>query len=143
LSQWFGKETQVTCLHFDVDDFKLLREQLGEAVADELLVQVTETVKPCFREQDVLIRMGEHAFTLFLQGCPLSKGEDIAKKMVKACASIDNYHERIGISIGVAFSASDEDKAVKELVSEADRAMYIAKALGGSRIELADKQSTN
>ncbi|MDQ6955999.1 MAG: GGDEF domain-containing protein, partial [Mariprofundaceae bacterium] len=96
-----------------------------------------QVVQQCVREQDVMIRMGEHAFTVFLQGCAVEKGEEIANKMVKACAAIDAYDERIGISVGLSFSPADKDKVVKVLVSEADQAMYVAKALGGSRVEIA------
>ncbi|MDQ6954328.1 MAG: DUF484 family protein [Mariprofundaceae bacterium] len=142
LSQWFGREKQVTCIHFDIDDFKLIREHLGSAVADALLVDVTQAVKPCFREQDVLIRMGEHAFVLFLSACSLLKGKEIAKRMLQACVSIDHYDERVTISVGIAFSSAYDDKAVRKLASEANQAMYIAKALGGSRVELADNLET-
>ncbi len=137
LSQWFGKNTQVTCLYFDIDDFKVIADRLDSSVGDELLTHVSQVVQQCVREQDVMIRMEEHAFTVFLQGCAIEKGEEIANKMVKACASIDAYDERIGISVGLAFSAAEADKVVKVLVSEADQAMYVAKALGGSRVEIA------
>jgi len=137
LSQWFGKDTQVACLYFDVDDFKVIADRLDSSVGDELLTHVSQVVQQCVREQDVMIRMGDHAFTVFLQGCAIEKGEEIANKMVKACAAIDAYDERIGISVGLAFSAADKDKVVKVLVSEADQAMYVAKALGGSRVEIA------
>ncbi len=137
LSQWFGRDTQVACLYFDIDDFKVVTDSLDSTEGDELLVHISQVVQQCIREQDVMIRMDGHAFTLFLQGCSIDKAEEIANRMVKACASIDRYDERIGISVGLAFSAADADKVVKVLVSEADQAMYVAKALGGSRVEIA------
>jgi len=135
LSQWFGRDTQVTCIYFDIDDFSILSEQLD--VADELLLHVSHTVRQCMREKDVMVRMSSHEFAIFLQGCCLEKGDEIAQRMVKNCAAIDAYDERIAISVGVSFSPADKDKVVKDLVSEADQAMYIAKALGGSRVEIA------
>ncbi|MDQ6967260.1 MAG: DUF484 family protein [Mariprofundaceae bacterium] len=137
LSQWFGRDTQVVCIYFDIDDFKAVTDRLGSTASDELLMHVSQVVNQCVREQDVMIRMGEQAFTVFLQGCAMDKGEEIANRMVKECAAIDIYDERIGISVGLAFSPADVDKVVKVLVSEADQAMYVAKALGGSRVEVA------
>jgi len=137
LSQWFGRDIQVACIYFDIDDFKIISDRLSSIESDELLTHISKVVSQCVREQDVMIRMEEHAFTLFLQGCSMEKSQEIAKRMVKQCASIDIYDERIGISVGLAFSSTDADKVVKVLVAEADQAMYIAKALGGSRVEIA------
>jgi len=137
LSQWFGRDTQVVCIYFDIDDFKVMADRLDSAESDELLLHVSQVVQQCIRERDVMIRMGEHAFTVFLQGCAMDKGEEIANKMVQSCAAIDAYDERIAMSVGISFSPADKDKVVKVLVSEADQAMYVAKALGGSRVEIA------
>jgi len=137
LSQWFGRDTQVVCIYFDIDDFKTVADRLSTIESDELLASISQAVNQCVREQDVMIRMGDHTFTLFLQGCSMEKGKEISSRMVKACASIEVGDERIGISAGLAFSPADVDKVVKVLVSEADQAMYVAKALGGSRVEIA------
>jgi PleD family two-component response regulator len=60
---------------------------------------------------------------------------------VSECAALILKNQQIGISLGVSFSSGDDDKVVKSLVSEADQAMYVAKALGGSRVELAASAS--
>jgi GGDEF domain-containing protein len=38
----------------------------------------------------------------------------------------------------VALSAAEKDISVKQLVEQADQAMYVAKALSGSRFEFAE-----
>jgi len=137
LSQWFGQGVQVACFYFDIDNFKVINDHLGHAAGDDLLIQVSEKVRQCMREQDTLIRMGGDEFAVFLSGCSLEKAVGIAQRMVDDCASIVIEDERIAISLGVDFSSGKEDVVVKELVEGADRAMYIAKALGGSRVEIA------
>jgi len=137
LSQWFGRGISVACLYFDVDDFKIVNDRLGHNVGDELLLAVSEAARRCVRAQDTLIRMGGDEFAVFLPACSTEKAEKIAQHMVAECAAIDIQDERIGISLGVAFSSGKDDKLVKALVAEADQAMYVAKALGGSRVELA------
>jgi len=137
LSQWFGQGIQVACIYFDVDDFKVVNDRLGHAAGDDLLITVSERVRQCIREQDTLIRMGGDDFVVFLPGCSLEKAGNIAQRMVEDCANIVMDGEHVAISLGVAFSSGEVDKVVKELVEEADRAMYVAKALGGSRVEIA------
>jgi len=137
LSQWFGKNICVACLYFDVDNFKTVNDTLGHAIGDELLRKVTEKAKLCIRSQDTLIRMGGDEFAAFLPACSLEKSKEIAQRMVDACVATEISNVRIGISVGVAFSSNTQDKSVATLVKEADQAMYVAKALGGSRVELA------
>jgi len=137
LSQWFGQGVPVACIYFDIDDFKVINDRLGHAAGDDLLIKVSERVRKCIREQDTLIRMGGDEFAVFLPGCLIEKAESIAQRMVGDCASIVIEGEHVAISLGVAFSSGETNKVVKELVEEADRAMYIAKALGGSRVEIA------
>jgi len=48
--------------------------------------------------------------------------------------------EAVTVSIGVAFSSSENDMAVKDLITRADQAMYVAKALGGNRFEMAEDE---
>jgi len=40
--------------------------------------------------------------------------------------------------MGVAVSLPEQDLQVRELIDLADQAMYVAKALGGSRFEVAN-----
>jgi len=43
----------------------------------------------------------------------------------------------------VAFSPSEHDMAVKDMIAQADQAMYVAKALGGNHVEMAENVSVN
>jgi len=139
LSQWFGKETQVACLYFDVDDFKAINDRHGNAKGDDLLSEVVDTARQFVRQRDPLIRMGGDEFVLLLPGCSESKGCEIADRIVKACGKITFEDEKVSISMGVAWSAPEQDLAVKHLIELADQAMYVAKALGGSRYEISDE----
>jgi len=139
LSQWFGKETPVACLYVDVDDFQVINEQIGQAAGDDALGEVCKTMRGFVRSQDPLIRMGGDEFVLLLPGCALDKALEIAHRIVDACAKLEMQGHSLGISMGVSFSSEKEDMAVKQLIATADEAMYVAKALGGSRLEVADK----
>ncbi len=138
LSQWFGRDCGVACLYVDVDDFKAINDRLGHTAGDDVLAMVCEEMRSFVRAQDPLIRMGGDEFVVLLPGCSEDKGEEIAKRIVQRVAEHPiPGDEKASISMGVAYSSADQDMAVKELIDLADQAMYVAKALGGNRYEVA------
>jgi len=138
LSKWFGEGIGVCCLYIDVDDFKTVNDCFGHDAGDDVLSQVSHAIGAAARAQDPLIRMGGDEFALLLAGCPSDKAAAIADKVVKACAGIMTHDQNISVSIGMAESIASDDKRVKDLISAADQAMYVAKALGGGRCEAAE-----
>jgi len=145
LSQWFGKDTQVVCLYADVDHFKSLNDEHGQAVADNVLNMVSRILRQDVRANDPLIRMAGDEFVLLLAGCSQHKAHAIAQAAVEAIArqqiAADSSAITVTISIGVACSSPDTDIAVKALIAQADQSMYVAKALGGNRFEMAESNT--
>ncbi|TLS76934.1 DUF484 family protein [Mariprofundus erugo] len=139
LSQWFGPNSTVTCLYIDIDHFRKLVERSGEAAGDRALTTVCTMVRKFVRASDPLIRMDGDEFVLFMPGITEEKAREIAAQTVQAVADItlESDHS-LSISVGVALSRPAQDMTVKALIAEADQAMYVAKALGGNRHEVAD-----
>jgi len=138
LSQWFGKDTAVACLYFDVDDFRAMNERHGAEAGDDLLAAIAEAARHQVRCHDPLIRMGGDEFILLLAGCGRDKAAEIAGRIVERCAALEIKGEKASVSMGVALSSAKQDISVKQLVDQADQAMYVAKALSGSRYEFAE-----
>ena len=139
LSQWFGNECNVACLYADVDHFKSMNDRLGHSAGDDVLACVCKTMRQFVRAQDPLIRMGGDEFVILLPGCSLGKAKEIAGRIVAAVADIEvEGDESISLSMGAAFSPAEKDMAVKQIIEHADQAMYVAKALGGNRYEVAE-----
>lgn len=138
LSQWFGKDTTVACLYFDIDDFRAMNERHGTEAGDDLLTAIADTARSHVRSHDPLIRMGGDEFVLLLPGCDRDKAAEIAGRIVESCTAVEINGERASVSMGVSLSLATQDIAVKELVAQADQAMYVAKALSGSRYEFAE-----
>ncbi len=143
LSQWFGKGNSVACLYIDVDDFRGTNERLGHAAADELLAAICDTARRQVRSQDPMVRMGGDEFILLLSDCAMDKVQTIAGRVVSECGKIEAGGDTMSVSVGIAFSAPAQDMRVRELIDAADRAMYVAKALGGGRIEIAEQDDAD
>lgn len=138
LSQWFGREVGVAALYLDVDGLAAINTAFGREVGDTMLTAISHEIYHLVRMQDPLIRMEDDEFVLLLPGCRVDKARNIAEELIKACSKIEAGDGHISISIGLAYSEPERDMRVKELVTQADQAMYVAKALGGGRFEEAD-----
>ncbi len=134
LSQWFGKGCPVSCIYLDVDGFRRMlaeTDDQGEAVLQALC----ECVRTQSRAQDPLIRVGDDEFVLLLPGCAEDKAGDIAARLLAQIQQQELAGMSVSVSLGLAHSAASEDLSVKQLIDQADKAMYVAKALGGGRVE--------
>ncbi len=136
LSRWFGKNIGVACLYMDVDAFKGINDQHGHEAGDDVLSRISGAMGDIVRARDPVIRMGGDEFALLLPGCSSEQAAGIAGKIIKACSRIKLGEDSVSVSVGLAYSSGEEDLRVKELISMADQAMYVAKALGGGRFEV-------
>ncbi len=134
LSKWFG-EVRVSCLYFDLDNFKELNDQYGHAQGDKALDAFAATVEKTARSCDPLVRMGGDEFVLFLPACPQDRALALAENMIEQCQQWVFETITLGVSIGFSYVSSASECTVSELIQRADQAMYIAKALGGNRVE--------
>ncbi len=137
LSQWFGAGSDVACLYVDVDRFKRVNDEYGHEMGDRVLEMVGRVLHQYVRTNDPLIRLGGDEFVLLIPGCAREKVMEVAQRIVEAICAAQIDSITVSISMGIAFSRSAE-MTVKNLIAQADQAMYVAKALGGNRFEIAD-----
>ena len=141
LSSWFGKDVPVAALFFDMDDFKGVNDRLGHAAGDDALTELCNIIRKHVRAQDPLIRMGGDEFTLLLPSCEKDKAQHIAQQVLQDVQKNTVKDEPMSVSIGLSFSSEKEDLTLTQLIKKADKAMYVAKALGGNRVETAQDKA--
>jgi len=128
-------------LFIDLDDFKVVNDTLGHAVGDALLVAVTERIASLVREQDLVARLGGDEFAVLTTDQPdLARARAMADRLVGELRKpylIDGKPVHISASIGIA-SARDAVDGARDLVRNADVAMYMAKANGKSNFAVFD-----
>ena len=59
---------QLAVLYLDLDHFKSVNDTLGHSAGDELLKAVTERMRGCLREADILARLGGDEFAIVQTG---------------------------------------------------------------------------
>jgi diguanylate cyclase (GGDEF)-like protein len=120
-------------LFIDLDRFKVIKDSLGHAAGDALLIEVSHRLRRCVRESDVVVRLGGDEFIVMLN--EVADNEQTATVAQKVLAAISPAFTLAGqechttASIGIAmFPADGAD--VETLTKNADLAMYLAKEDG-------------
>ena len=126
----------------DIDHFKVLNDEHGHAVGDDVIQAIAKLLSNNSRRSDVVCRYGGEEFTLVMRGATLKNGYDQAEKIRQACADLRLMSRgrkalgQITISAGVAAYPENGD-AGSSVLNEADRALYRAKNDGRNRSETA------
>ncbi len=125
--------THAALLFIDLDQFKIINDSLGHDIGDLLLVEVTNRLLSCVRDEDTVARQGGDEFIILLPDIPSAEhAEIVAKSILKSVVkpyNIENNELRVSASIGISVFPDDCDN-VNLLMKYSDTAMYQAKEQG-------------
>ncbi len=125
----------VAVMFLDLDNFKNVNDTLGHDAGDRLLQAVANRLVSAMRTTDTVARLAGDEFAVLLEGVDTVADLDRpAAALVSTLSSpvvLGDAESQISTSIGVALWAPGT--AADELLSNADIAMYQAKAAGKGR----------
>lgn len=130
-------------IFIDLDNFKEVNDTLGHDMGDALLIMVAKTIREVIRDEDTIARIGGDEFIVLLDN--IGNDKDIAKvninnlaeKIKNALNDITHIEGHVNVStpsIGITLF-SDASVSVKDIIKQADTAMYVAKKQGKNAIE--------
>ncbi|MPM67520.1 hypothetical protein SDC9_114443 [bioreactor metagenome] len=131
----------------DIDYFKIYNDTLGHPEGDNILRQVADSIKNCFRrETDIIGRIGGDEFLIFLPDINddrvLGMAQSLSSSIINlkvTTASENNPGDFLSVSIGVATSIPQPDDLLVDLYKAVDKALYRAKRGGRNCISFHDK----
>jgi diguanylate cyclase (GGDEF)-like protein/PAS domain S-box-containing protein len=124
---------QVAVLFCDIDRFKIVNDNLGHQLGDELLRVIADRLRRAVRPGDTLSRFGGDEFIVLLEGlttaADASAVADAVLEVLRDPVILSGGHEVVAtMSIGIALS--EVGKSRDDLLHDADVAMYRAKERG-------------
>lgn len=125
--------------YLDLDGFKPVNDTFGHQAGDQVLIEIARRIESILRKGDTCARLGGDEFVVLLPNlnhegkCIITVQrllEIIAKPII-----IQGQAFTLTASIGISIYSGDDSNA-DELLSRADKAMYIAKQSGKNRQHL-------
>jgi len=125
----------------DIDNFKEVNDTYGHEVGDDVLQSISKKLLDLTRPNDIVCRYGGEEFLIIMRKI----SQDIAydkMEMIRDVVStlvhqpIDN---KVTISIGI--SIGTENDSIREIIREADKALYTAKNIGKNCVEIFQKKA--
>ncbi len=123
------RETTLSLIYLDLDDFKQCNDVYGHLAGDHLLHQFADVLRRSIRHSDIPTRYAGDEFAVIL---PTTSREE-AREVVGRIKAAVQFHPfeirgrslvvRVGVSAGVACYPEDA-QTVDDLISQADKSMY-------------------
>lgn len=135
-------EMQCALLIVDVDNFKSINDKFGHLYGDAVLGQLGEYLKPIFRSNDVLGRIGGDEFFVFIKDFKVL--DIVEKKANDICTLFKKTYVKEGISVQISSSIGialypEHGSTFEELYEKADTALYNSKSFGKNRFSLYEE----
>jgi len=126
------ENSRFALMFMDLDGFKTVNDAYGHHIGDLLLVEVAQRIGLNVRSQDTIARVGGDEFVLLASVAEPADAATLADKVLTAIQEpfqVAGRLLRISTSIGIAIYPGNGVRQ-DDLLTNADAAMYHAKALG-------------
>jgi len=114
-------------LYADLDNLKKINDVYGHHEGDVALRGAAAIIKECFRDADIIARIGGDEFAVIPPGSSESQLEKIIERFLK---NVENYNVKVkpayklSLSAGTAYYDPSNPCSVDELLRQADESMY-------------------
>ena len=135
------QESPLVCMMVDADHFKEVNDEYGHDAGDNVLIELSKTLKNCLKKDDTVCRLGGDEFLVICPNKNKEAGIELAEKIRKTVsvlrATTGGKPWHGSVSIGVAYRTS-EMKHYEELIKASDMGVYAAKVAGKNCARVKD-----
>ncbi len=144
LRQQIAHDRPIGVLLIDLDHFKSINDRFGHGTGDSVLQIFARTAQESLRQADLVGRLGGEEFVVVLADASIDNAYLVADRLRNAfavnAAVLDGVALHATASIGVSVIV-DPAQDLAMLITLADQALYLAKARGRNRVEVAALES--
>ncbi len=142
LSRAKRSRTSFSVLLADLDFFKHVNDTFGHLVGDDVLRSAAEQMSSAVREYDHVGRYGGEEFLMVLPDCTTEAAREVAERVRQAISNQPLANE-VEITVSIGISQWRFGQEIRDLLRQADAALYKAKQSGRNRVEIADTTGEN
>ncbi len=120
----------------DLDNFKVVNDQLSHAIGDETLRVTAKVMADIIRQSDIVARYGGEEFVLVFPGVALADAARACEKIRRAVAERDwsAVHPELKVTLSVGVTEDPAAAHWERLLADADSRLYEAKRGGKNRV---------
>jgi diguanylate cyclase (GGDEF)-like protein len=118
----------LTLVLFDLNCFKQINDRFGHAAGDLVLKVFADRLTNAVREADVAARLGGDEFMLLLTECDSSRVHSVLERL--NAIEVEISGQRIPVEFSVGWQEYQQNQLPKDLMREADKALYLHKQSG-------------
>jgi diguanylate cyclase (GGDEF)-like protein len=120
----------------DLDHFKKVNDRFSHLVGDDVLRVCARLLRESSRDHDLVARFGGEEFAIVLPGAELPIALVVCERMRRAIAEYpwETIQEGLAVTASLGCIVGMPGTTTQELLTEADRQLYAAKAAGRNRV---------
>lgn len=124
----------------DADNFKVVNDTFGHGAGDNALVAITNSLRKCCRDSDIIGRLGGEEFYICCPEANLSGAVSLAERIrIDIQQSIIQYQnndvtDQFGVTVSIGVTEYKTDETFEQLSTRADLFLYKAKNSGRNRV---------
>ncbi|GGM12464.1 GGDEF domain-containing protein [Pseudomonas asuensis] len=132
---------RISALFIDLDHFKVVNDQHGHAIGDQVLVETAHRIAMTLRPHDLLLRLGGEEFVVIARIDKAEQLDGIAERIRLAIAEdpFVTANGPVAVTTSIGGAEGDAEEPAESLLQRADTALYQAKHEGRNRVVLALK----
>jgi len=137
-TQWtmaLAQAQPLSCVMVDIDHFKSVNDTHGHSVGDLVLQEVSSVLRASARSNDIVCRYGGEEFCILLPQTSLAEAQTFAERLRQQIAGQKCGPIFVTSSLGVSASELGAHEP-RELLDQADKALYVSKRSGRNRVTL-------
>lgn len=128
------RKQPVSVMLLDIDHFKKINDNYGHITGDRILEALGRLLREKLREDTLIVRFGGEEFAVLLPRCNLREAQIRAESLRAQIEGLRPLEHPITVSVGLASTSSHPDFNLTQLLTQADQALYAAKAHGRNQV---------
>lgn len=127
-------QVPLSVIMIDIDDFKMINDQYGHHIGDEVIIGVSRTLEHCIRPIDIVGRIGGEEFLIVLMDTQLDEARSRAKHIIENVENLKWSVENLQVTCSGGVCAKMEEDLLNDLLERVDHYLYKAKKSGKNMI---------